>query len=31
MTNDEQLLDEDKRPKRAAAINADLISRLVDQ
>ena len=31
VTNDEQLLDEDRRPRRAAAINADLIRRLVDQ
>ena len=31
VTNDEQLLDEDRRPRRAAAINADLIRRVVDQ
>ena len=31
VTNDEQLLDDDRRPRRAAAVNADLIRRLVDQ
>ena len=31
VTNDEQLLDEDRRLRRADAIIADLIRRLVDQ
>ena len=31
VTNDEQLQDEGRRPRRAAAVNGDYIRRLVDQ